>query len=125
MTLGAFELRVIGEADTTDGKITHTAVGPGLITPVRGDRQKPFTAPWLGIALPMAVSKPPAIELSTPKASTRIAQGVEFRSHSDTEVFVHGYENWGEKLFEKLRGMFAFAIWNQDQEQLVKCLHCL
>jgi asparagine synthase (glutamine-hydrolysing) len=36
--------------------------------------------------------------------------GHRFRTRSDTEVIVHGYEQWGPRCAEKLRGMFAFAI---------------
>jgi asparagine synthase (glutamine-hydrolysing) len=45
--------------------------------------------------------------------------GHNFKSHSDTEVLLHGYETWGEGLFEKLRGMFAFAIWDSRMQRLV------
>ena len=41
-----------------------------------------------------------------------------FRTQSDTEVLVHGYEEWGEVLTEKLRGMYAFAIWDTAKKIL-------
>lgn len=34
-------------------------------------------------------------------------------SHSDTETLIHGFEEWGEELVQKLRGMFAFVIYNK------------
>src|SRR5438128_573056 len=38
--------------------------------------------------------------------------GHEFRTHCDTEVLVHGYEHWHDGLWERLRGMFAVAVWD-------------
>lgn len=44
--------------------------------------------------------------------------GHEFRSTSDTETVLHGYEEWGEDVVKRLSGMFAFAIWNQNDHTL-------
>lgn len=43
----------------------------------------------------------------------------KFNSRSDTEVIVHGYEEWGEKLFAKLDGMFAIGIWDERKQTLL------
>lgn len=47
-----------------------------------------------------------------------IAAGHSFRSRTDTEVLLHGYEEYGEGIAEKLRGMFSFVIWDKKAHRL-------
>lgn len=44
-------------------------------------------------------------------------QGHKFFSNTDTEVIIHAYEQWGQECVKKLRGMFAFAIWDSGKKQ--------
>ena len=46
------------------------------------------------------------------------AQGWQFQTNSDTEVLLTGYLAWGEGVLDRLRGMFAFAIWDRDTREL-------
>jgi asparagine synthase (glutamine-hydrolysing) len=46
------------------------------------------------------------------------ADGVRYRTHSDTETVLHLYERVGERAVERMRGMFAFAIWDSRERRL-------
>jgi asparagine synthase (glutamine-hydrolysing) len=47
------------------------------------------------------------------------AQGVRFRSHTDTEVLIELYRRDGTAMLPRLRGMFAFALWDEDKRGLL------
>jgi asparagine synthase (glutamine-hydrolysing) len=47
-----------------------------------------------------------------------IQLGHRFATASDTEVIVHGYEQYGASCLQKMRGMFAFAIWDAKRREL-------
>lgn len=47
-----------------------------------------------------------------------VKKGHSFKTHSDTEVILHLYEDMGERCVDKLRGMFAFAIWDKKRKRL-------
>jgi asparagine synthase (glutamine-hydrolysing) len=48
-----------------------------------------------------------------------IAQGAEFQSQSDTEVVLAAYRLWGEECLLRLRGMFAFGLWDATRKRLL------
>lgn len=47
-----------------------------------------------------------------------IAAGHDFTTKADVEVLVHGYEEWGIELLQRVRGMFSFVIWNKETQEL-------
>lgn len=49
------------------------------------------------------------------------AEGAHFRSRCDTEVVLQAYLRWGRQSFQRLRGMFAFAIWTESERRLILC----
>lgn len=47
-----------------------------------------------------------------------LKKGHKFKNNSDTESILHGYEEYGEKILDKLEGMFAFVIWDKKKEKV-------
>jgi asparagine synthase (glutamine-hydrolysing) len=47
-----------------------------------------------------------------------LAKGHRFSTGSDMEVVVHGYEEWGERVVERISGQFAFALWDGRKKRL-------
>lgn len=50
--------------------------------------------------------------------SELVARGYTFQGHSDTEVLLISYIEWGESCMERLNGIFAFAVWDETEEKL-------
>jgi asparagine synthase (glutamine-hydrolysing) len=48
-----------------------------------------------------------------------VREGHVFTSESDSEAILHGYEQWGEKVLERLSGMFAFAVWDTRRRRIL------
>jgi len=47
-----------------------------------------------------------------------VSKGHIFKTNADTEVILHGYEEYGENILSKLRGMFGFVIWDKNKKEL-------
>ncbi len=47
-----------------------------------------------------------------------LERGHTFRSHTDSEVIIHAFEEWGERCLDRFNGMFAFALWNETTQKL-------
>jgi asparagine synthase (glutamine-hydrolysing) len=48
-----------------------------------------------------------------------LAEHIAFNTHSDTEVILRGYEVWGSRIFARLNGIFAIALWDRGRNRLL------
>jgi asparagine synthase (glutamine-hydrolysing) len=100
-----------------DGTVTLPGVGLGIrrlsIIDVAGGQQ-PFASEDGAIQLVANGEIYNHAELRT----DLISRGHRFRSGSDVEVIVHGYEEYGVAVLDRLRGMFAFALWDGSNRRL-------
>jgi len=48
-----------------------------------------------------------------------MSRGHRFKTRTDTETIIHCYEEWGESFIQKIRGMYAFALWDKRREKLI------
>lgn len=53
------------------------------------------------------------------KLRNELAFSYKFKTKSDTEVILAGYQKWGIGVLQKIEGMFAFALWDEEQKQLL------
>lgn len=53
-----------------------------------------------------------------PLREALISAGHKFKTNADSEVVLHGYEEWGTHLLNKLRGMFSFIIWDKNTKEI-------
>src|SRR5215470_15434047 len=94
-----------------DGEGTYFTAGAGLaqrrlaIIDIAGGRQPLFNEDGS-----VAVVYNGEIYNFTDLARELQDRGHTFRTHCDTEVIVHAWEEWGESCVERFRGMFAFAL---------------
>ncbi|MEP6538529.1 MAG: PPC domain-containing protein, partial [Bryobacteraceae bacterium] len=96
------ELQVVADG----GGIERSAAGLGMVTPVRGDKQKPQSAQWLGMQLPMAVARALPVNLTVPVPAVRLAQGFEYPMQYTAAV------KPGGKLMGKVNNQMVGAIGN-------------
>ncbi len=58
--------------------------------------------------------------VNSPELRRELQQaGHQFRTKSDIEVILHGYEEWGVDIITRLRGMFAFTLWDNNRQKLI------
>ena len=98
----------------TDQNLTLLHARLTVIDPEGG--AQPMTTEWAGERYTIVYNG----ELyNTGELRTELTRlGHTFHSHSDTEVLLHSYAQWGMGCLEKLNGIFAFAVWEEQSQRL-------
>ena len=101
-----FELSVVGVAVTPEGRMERRASWPGLVTAVRGARQKAVTAEWLEMKLPAAVTRPLPVRLTSGTPLLRLSQGNEYAIPYRVE------RTGGARIEGRVRNVIGSAVGN-------------
>ena len=106
---GPDDFNIFQEEDVT---LLHARLA---VIDIEGGRQ-PMTLPFQGETYTIVYNG----ELyNTEELRTELKKlGHEFRGHSDTEVLLHGFAQWGRGVLERLNGIFAFAVWESKAKRL-------
>ena len=101
-----------GSCSAGDCTLLHARLA--IIDPNGG--AQPMTLEWAGECYRMVYNG----ELyNTAELRTELEQlGHQFNGHSDTEVLLHGYAQWGDQVLERINGIFAFAVWEPKGNRL-------
>lgn len=101
-----------GEYSHMDCTLLHSRLA---VVDIDGGRQ-PMTLSWGNEMYAMVYNG----ELYNTQDIRRqlLREGHNFKGHSDTEVLLHAYVQWGEACLEKLNGIFAFAVWEEKRKRL-------
>jgi asparagine synthase (glutamine-hydrolysing) len=51
--------------------------------------------------------------------NTLISKGHQFKTHSDTEVILHSWQEWGQQCIQQWHGMYTIAMYDEDKQQLI------
>ena len=133
---------IAGIVDPTGAPVDRGALGRMVkaLTPRGPDAEGVWTAPGVGLGhrrlkvidLSEAAAQPMANDAGTVQVvfngeiynfqdlrAELIGAGYRFRSRSDTEVLIHGYDAWGDGLLSRIDGMFAFGLWDGQRRRFL------
>ena len=97
-----------------EGDCTLLHARLAIIDPERG--RQPMTLAWAGETFVLVYNGELYNTVELRRELEALGHG--FLGHSDTEVVLHAYAQWGEECVDKFNGIFAFAVWEQNRRRL-------